>query len=198
MAIVLFTPGRLAAGSTRESSYKMAFGASFAGCAKERILAKKKRYGVRLWLRVLHLVRTHTHALSAPGTRPLVWHGLQSNRRVTCALRERTTTTKPAGESCRARGRRSRLQMMPKWCPGPAPCRLAGGTAPMVTLGADGAVGRERRERQSTSRYANDRTTHTTSRVWGQVRFSIPYSCMERISDRRRAGEEKGGIRLHL
>ena len=57
-----------------------------------------------------------------------------------------TAKTKPAGEGCRARGRRSRLQMMPKWCPGPAPCRLAGGTAPMVTLGADGAVGRERRE----------------------------------------------------
>ena len=68
-----------------------------------------------------------------------------------------------SGEGCRARGRRSRLQMMPKWCPGPAPCRLAGGTAPMVTLGADGAVGRERRERQSTSRYANEPTTHTTS-----------------------------------
>ena len=65
MAIVLLTPGRLAAGLTRESSYKMAFGASFAVCAKERILAKKKRYGVRLWLWVLHLVRTHTHAVSA-------------------------------------------------------------------------------------------------------------------------------------
>ena len=94
---------------------------------------------------------THTYALSAAVTRPLVWHSLQSNRRVTCALRERTTKTKPAGESCRARGRRSRLQMMPKWCPGPAPCRLAGGTAPMVTLGADGAVVGEGRERDQPS-----------------------------------------------
>ena len=79
------------------------------------------------------------------------------------ALRERTTKTKPAGEGCRARGRRLRLQMMPKWCPGPAPCRLAGGTAPMVTLGADGAVVGDGRERGSTFCHAFVPTIHRTS-----------------------------------
>ena len=62
-------------------------------------------------------------------------------------MRERTLTTKPAGEGCRARGRRSRLQMMPKWCPGSDPCRLGGGMTPGGTAGAAGADRRERRDR---------------------------------------------------
>ena len=92
------------------------------------------------------------------------------------ALRERTLTIKPAGESCRARGRRSRLQMMPKWCPGPASSRLGHGTAARGMLGADGAdfaARRERAERRSTSNNANDRTTHATSPRKNQVGRSI-------------------------
>ena len=53
-------------------------------------------------------------------------------------------------------------------CTGSAPSRLAHGSAARGMLGADGAdfaARRERAARQSSSRRANDRTTHATSRT---------------------------------
>ena len=62
---------------------------------------------------------------------------------------------------------RARATSMEDRCTGSAPSRLAHGSAARGMLGADGAdfaARRERAARQSTSRRANDRTTHTTSR----------------------------------
>ena len=71
-----------------------------------------------------------------------------------------------AGQGHGARVTRARARSMEDRCTGSAPSRLGHGTAARGMLGADGAdfaARRERAARQSTSRLANDPTTHATS-----------------------------------
>ena len=87
------------------------------------------------------------------------WRELKSFSRANAAATH-------AGQGYGARVTRARATSMEDRCTGSAPSRLAHGTAARGMLGADGAdfaARRERAARQSSSRHANDPTTHATS-----------------------------------